>query len=201
MKRQTFSNQFSSSLIWSTQPVILAVPVSHARTDSFLMAVIIIKWSLMTADNPHMQPSVLDSLGGGCLLMHCCCSKHIQMCLCGRKPQTPLRSRPLFRCMLVLNVDRLAYGNCSTNFFSTGPPVSNPLYLPPLQRHSVKGQAVLVWWWWLWVGGGGGGVTALWGWQLQSSGRGTQHRFSPHALQPMYLCAHVNVCEADCWYV
>lgn len=45
------------------------------------MVVIIIKWSVMTTDNPHMQPGSVDLLGGSCLLMYHCNLKHIQMYL------------------------------------------------------------------------------------------------------------------------
>lgn len=45
------------------------------------MVVIIIKWAVMTTDNPHMQPSTMDLLGGSCLLMHHWNLKHMQMCV------------------------------------------------------------------------------------------------------------------------
>lgn len=157
MKCQTLPNQFSSSLIRSTQPVILAIHISHAWTDLFLMVVIIIKWSVITADNPHMQSGILVLLGGSCLLMYQWNLKHIQMCVGQTTNSTQIPAIVLVRvCTYILP----SYGHFSPNvqLFGTEPPYST--YFPPPRLHGWTGQTVLVWWWWF---GPRGSVTSLWG--------------------------------------
>lgn len=146
--------------------MILAIWNSHDRTDSFLIMLIAIKWSVMTTDNPHMQLRTLDSLGGCCLLMHHWNLKHIQMCVCGTKPQTqswsPCHCFSACSCLIFTG---LAYGNVWADVQSK-PHHPHPriqhIFFPPLQLRSVKGQtvsAVMV----VWTRRAGGGVTALWG--------------------------------------
>lgn len=119
-KCQTLFCQFSSSLIWSTQPVILAIQISHAWPDLVLMVVIIIKWSVMTTDNPHVHPGFAERQ----LFVNAPLKPKTHTDVCGTKPQTQLRALPLSECMLVLNFYRLAYGNFAADvqLFSTGPP-------------------------------------------------------------------------------
>lgn len=67
----------------------MAIRTSHAWTDLLLMAVIIIKWSVMTTDNPHMQ----QGFAGRQLFVNAPVKPktHTDVCV-GRKPQTQLRS-------------------------------------------------------------------------------------------------------------
>lgn len=122
IKCQTLSNQFSFALMRPTQPAILSIHIPHARADLFSMAVIIIKGSVMTADNPHklghprwtgspsvvkasLKPKIHTDVQGG--------QNH------------KLLGEPCdrFWCTLGLNF-LLAYGNFSTNaqLLSTEPP-------------------------------------------------------------------------------
>lgn len=144
---QTLSNQFSSST-WSAQPVILPIQISHAWTDSFLMVVIIIKWSVMTTDNPHMQPGTLDSLRGSCLLMHHWNLKHMQMCV-GQNHKLEWEPCHCFSaCSCLISPGLLMEIFQQTCNFSAHSPHIKFIYFLPPQLHGVKGQTVLVWWWW-----------------------------------------------------
>lgn len=49
----------------------------------------IIKWSVITTDDPLMQLGTLDSLRGWCLLMQQYNLKHVQMCV-GQNHKTQL---------------------------------------------------------------------------------------------------------------
>lgn len=54
-----------------------------------MMAVIIIKWGVMTTDNPHMQLGPLDLLGG-CCFVNARLKPKTHTDVCGTKPQTPV---------------------------------------------------------------------------------------------------------------
>lgn len=109
------------------------------------MVVIIIKWSVMTTDNPHVHPGSTARQ----LFVNAPLQPKTHADVCGTRPQKlKLKALPLFE--RGLNFYRLAYGNLffslslSLSAAAQGPHIKFICFARP-QLHSVKGQTVLVW--------------------------------------------------------